>query len=330
LDIGAYCGYVAVYFANRFPDAEIMCVEPPGANFDALLVNTAAYANIRCLAAAVWRERTTLQWSGPVLGDWGNQFTPGASANGDTIPAYTISDLLALRDWDGADLIKCVSEGVQVDVLTHSDRAWAERAVLVVTKPPKGVWPNVDDEDRLLAAFPDNVFEQIRNENMILGFRRRSAPATSQPHVSRAIPLVPTSPGLRPIQLTNINDRFGFYKFGSAGLNLEPNQAGMPVASVTWRLDLERHHAFRAHVSSGPSPLPSAEVIITLTVRDQIAKAARVDERLSMKPATELRCDVTFGPLSGPHDVTISVEPAAPHAGNEQIPWVRIVDARFL
>ena len=32
-----------VYLANRFPDAEITCVEPPGANFEALRVNTAPY-----------------------------------------------------------------------------------------------------------------------------------------------------------------------------------------------------------------------------------------------------------------------------------------------
>jgi hypothetical protein len=38
LDLGAYAGYAAVWFANRFPDAEIVCVEPSPANFRMLAV----------------------------------------------------------------------------------------------------------------------------------------------------------------------------------------------------------------------------------------------------------------------------------------------------
>src|ERR1043166_989968 len=49
LDLGAYVGYTAVYFANRYPSASIISVEPPGSNFDTLIANTAAYPNIRCL-----------------------------------------------------------------------------------------------------------------------------------------------------------------------------------------------------------------------------------------------------------------------------------------
>jgi hypothetical protein len=39
LDLGAYCGYTAVYLANRFPDARIISVEPAPANFEVLRTN---------------------------------------------------------------------------------------------------------------------------------------------------------------------------------------------------------------------------------------------------------------------------------------------------
>src|SRR5260370_17379173 len=53
LDLGAYVGYTAVYFANRFPSASIISVEPPGSNFDPLVANTPAYPNIPSLPSPV-------------------------------------------------------------------------------------------------------------------------------------------------------------------------------------------------------------------------------------------------------------------------------------
>jgi FkbM family methyltransferase len=330
LDLGAYCGYVAVYLANRFPDAKIMCVEPPSANFDALLVNTSAYANIiRCMAAAVWPERTTLEWSEPVLGDWGNRFAPGSPATDNAIPAFTISDILEMRGWDSADFIKCIGLEAQVESLTHPYRPWAERAILVATKPPKGVWPNPDDESRLLDAFPDDIFERVRNGNMILGFRRRTPAELFRPAARQPMSLVPTSPRLRPIWLANVEDRFGFYRFGRAGLNLLLNRPGTLPASVSWRLDLDHHLEFLARISSGSSTLPSAKMSIMLTVRDATTGATCVDKGLLLGHSTDQPWTVQFEPLSGTHDVTLSAQPAL-DAGNEHIPWIRIVDARFV
>ncbi len=331
LDLGAYCGYAAIYFANRFPDAEITCVEPPGANFDALQVNTAPYANIFRVAAAVWRERTVLQSSGHVLGDWGTQFTPGAPTHDAVVEGFTISDILALRGWDSVDFIKCIVEGSQVDILTQAERPWARRVLLVTTKPtPGGVWANPDDEARLLAAYPDDAFEQIRNQNMILAFRRRSDPNSGRAPAPQPLPLIPVSPGLRSIEPVNVNGRFGFYKFGDAGINLVLNPAEAPPASFNCRLQFDRHRAFLARIIAGPSASASAEATITLRVRDPASAIALIDERCSLTRDTELPWRVEFAPLTGPHDVTISVEPTGSHPSDQRIPWLHIVDARFL
>jgi FkbM family methyltransferase len=54
LDLGAYVGFAAIFLAQRFPDAEIVCVEPSAENFRLLMLNTSAYSNIRQINAAVW------------------------------------------------------------------------------------------------------------------------------------------------------------------------------------------------------------------------------------------------------------------------------------
>ena len=159
-----------------------------------------AYANIRCLAAAVWPVRTTLQSSGPVLGDWGNQFAPAGPGEDGAIPAYRISDILAMRGWDGVDF-KCLVQGKPVETLTAPGESWLDRVSVVATKPPKGVWPNPDDESRLFAAFPEDTFERFTNRNMVLAFRRRSNTNVSQMGDRLAVPLVPAAPGLRPSTL---------------------------------------------------------------------------------------------------------------------------------
>src|SRR5262249_31736623 len=152
--LGGYCGYAAVYFANRFPGARIVTVEPPGPNFEVLRANTAPYANIRTLPAAVWHERTQARLAGHVYGDWGTYFRPVLDrAASDLVPAHTIDDLLEMHRWEDAELIKCVIEGAQVDVLTAPDRPWLQRAITVITRPVAGQWIG-DEYARLIAAYP--------------------------------------------------------------------------------------------------------------------------------------------------------------------------------
>ena len=60
LDLGAYCGYAALYLANKYQNATIMCVEPSKPNFAMLRMNTVHYHNIRCIHGAVWNRATAL------------------------------------------------------------------------------------------------------------------------------------------------------------------------------------------------------------------------------------------------------------------------------
>src|SRR6266404_2353674 len=181
LDIGAYCGYSAIYFAHRFPDAEIVCIEPPGANFDTLVANTAVYANIRRIPAAVWPIRARVIASGHHSGDWGNLYSEvNDGVPQPTIPGYTIDEVLEMVGWDKVDFIKCQAENIVVDVLCTGERKWLKGVSCFCAIKPGGMWPYAGDEKRLEAEFPDALFSATIHENGLHVFIRRGA-ETTQP-----------------------------------------------------------------------------------------------------------------------------------------------------
>ena len=123
LDAGANVGYASVYFARHFPDAEIVSVEPEENNFQMLQRNTSAYPNIRCLKAALWKERTTLSMANPDADSWAFQLTDRPDRNGGNVNAYTVDDLLAERRWASVDLLKIDIEGAEREVFS-ADTSW--------------------------------------------------------------------------------------------------------------------------------------------------------------------------------------------------------------
>lgn len=67
IDGGANVGYGSIYLTNRYPDADIVAVEP--SNFEVLCENIKGYPKIHSLKAAIWKERGPLVVDSP-LGSW--------------------------------------------------------------------------------------------------------------------------------------------------------------------------------------------------------------------------------------------------------------------
>jgi FkbM family methyltransferase len=71
LDAGANIGLASIYFANRYPNAKIISVEPEDTNFQLLEKNTAGYPNILPLKAALWHKNEKISLKDPGIGKWG-------------------------------------------------------------------------------------------------------------------------------------------------------------------------------------------------------------------------------------------------------------------
>ena len=61
IDAGANIGFASVYFANKFPKARILAIEPEKDNFEILVKNAAPYPNIEPLRGALWGEKEELE-----------------------------------------------------------------------------------------------------------------------------------------------------------------------------------------------------------------------------------------------------------------------------
>jgi len=69
IDGGANIGLTSVYFANRYPGANIVSVEPEEMNFQLLEKNTRPYPAISLLRAGIWESEKELLWVGVGSGD---------------------------------------------------------------------------------------------------------------------------------------------------------------------------------------------------------------------------------------------------------------------
>lgn len=134
LDGGGNIGMTAVYFANIYPDAKILSVEPDSGNFKTLQLNVAAYPNITALQGGIWEKTTHLVIRDGGLGEW-NYIVEEARPGETGIPAYAISDLMQTYAPDGFDLVKLDIEGSEKVVMVAPDvDTWLTPAKTFITE----------------------------------------------------------------------------------------------------------------------------------------------------------------------------------------------------
>lgn len=137
-DLGANIGLATVYFALRFPEAQIIAVEPEMMNFCLLRRNTRSCPNVVPVHAAVWSSDTSLRLhttdsSGNNLGDWGCQTE--ATTDQGNVTATSITSLIERYDVKQIDLLKIDIEGAELDLFSSNVDTWLRitRCIVIET-----------------------------------------------------------------------------------------------------------------------------------------------------------------------------------------------------
>jgi FkbM family methyltransferase len=123
VDAGANIGLSAIFFANRYPEAKIIAVEPDSSNYEMLRKNIALYSNIVAVRAALWNENKDVDLIDPGVGQTAYQTHDRSAVPSlpvQVVPGITLDQLMSDFDIRFIDLLKIDIEGSEKEVFERS------------------------------------------------------------------------------------------------------------------------------------------------------------------------------------------------------------------
>jgi FkbM family methyltransferase len=172
VDAGANIGLASVFYANKFPDARIIAVEPERSNFEMLRRNTAPYLNVTPVQVALWKENRPVN-----MLDTGKGNTTFRTQLGDedseaekawNVAGVTLDRLMAEYGIERVNLLKVDIEGAEKDVFEHS-QAWIDRVDIIAVELHDWICNGCGESVRLAAK--DFKIEWQRGETTYLARR---------------------------------------------------------------------------------------------------------------------------------------------------------------
>jgi FkbM family methyltransferase len=135
IDAGANIGLASIYFANRYPQATILALEPEQGNFIQLCKNTTAYPQVQPIQCALWNEATELILSGGVGHEAGYRTwvspPPASIATHRMVKTVTIPQLMEQRHLETIDLLKIDIEGAEKEIFAACGE-WIDRVGVII------------------------------------------------------------------------------------------------------------------------------------------------------------------------------------------------------
>ena len=137
VDCGANVGFASAYLLSRFPDAQIVSIEPDSGNFAMLQKNTAPYGErAHPLQAGVWSHSADLVVKREAFGgaEWGftvEECPPGVTPD---VKAVGLAELMAQYQLDTIDILKVDIEGSEKTVFGSNYENWINRVRVIVVE----------------------------------------------------------------------------------------------------------------------------------------------------------------------------------------------------
>ena len=170
LDCGANIGLSAVWYANTYPNAKIIAIEPDANNFVFLKKNTEAYPNVTCLNKAVWPYETSMSIVDKGTGNWSLQTIESKTKTGNDIDAVSISTLMDQFQINFIDILKIDIEGAEKELFSKNYEPWLSKTGIVAIELH-------DNIDKTISEVFYNAISQRKykgyynGENLICDFR---------------------------------------------------------------------------------------------------------------------------------------------------------------
>jgi FkbM family methyltransferase len=143
VDAGANIGLASRYFAERWPNAKIIALEPESSNFELLCRNVAGCPNVTPLKRALWKSSGSIELFDPGLDKWAFRANTDVAETGETwlgtphsvgtTPCVSVADLMREYRLPRIDLLKVDIEGAEKEVFAASAE-WIDKVEVVVVE----------------------------------------------------------------------------------------------------------------------------------------------------------------------------------------------------
>lgn len=131
IDAGANCGYSTIYFANKFPNAKVIAVEPEQSNIKMLQKNLTWYSNTKIIKGGIWDKKTNLMITNCEAAHWSFQVEETKWKTLDSIKSYSLNGLMKKYKQKKIDILKMDIEGAEYVVFKKNYKHWLKNTELI-------------------------------------------------------------------------------------------------------------------------------------------------------------------------------------------------------
>ena len=124
IDGGANVGYASVYFANKYPKAQIIAIEPDPENCALFRENCAAYPNVELIQGALWPSNTDVVIENSTAESWAFRVVEAPLSTNRSFKGFTVADILRRSGKHHIDLLKLDVEGSEEQLLSSNYDSW--------------------------------------------------------------------------------------------------------------------------------------------------------------------------------------------------------------
>ncbi len=163
LDCGGNIGCAAVYFANKYPTAQIYSIEPEKNNFRLLQYNTFLYKNVHPINSALWGKPAFIGVDKKDdINELGFTAFETTAENPEALRTITVAKLLAASGFDEIDILKLDIEGSEKEVFAAPDvDEWLPKVKLLV----------IELHDRMKLGCSYEFFKAVSKYKWFFAFR---------------------------------------------------------------------------------------------------------------------------------------------------------------
>ena len=170
VDAGANIGMATLYYAQEYPKAKIIAIEPERSNFKVLQENCARLPNVVLVEGALWGEDSNLVIQDACAEKWGFSVAESRSPSSprtQEVKAVTIPGLLRDLGIQRIDLLKVDIEGAECELFKAAPESWLGAVSQIVIELHDRFHPGC--ARAFYAALVGRPFAQeIRGENTFI------------------------------------------------------------------------------------------------------------------------------------------------------------------